>query len=246
MSAARAAMKPGVLEATVSKIVPEGTDARLLRLELPEGRVLDFRPGQFVEVSLPGSELPARHYSIANPPSDPGAVEILFDRHGPLSEALFRLSGGEPVLVRGPLGRWAYSDEDRRSVLVSTGTGVAPLRAMVRYALEKGLPNRIELFFSAPTPGRLYFRREMEEWAERGIGVHLSVTGAEGLWEDGQWWDGPREALSAEALRAALGSFAGAAFYVCGSGRLVSELSGGLAAAGVPESALRLAPWGDY
>ncbi len=246
MPAAPVAMKAGALAATVSRIVPEGTDARLVRLELPEGRRLDFRPGQFIEVGLPGSELPPRHYSIANPPQDADAFEILFDRRGPLSEALFRLTGGETLRVRGPLGKWHYRDEDRRAALISSGTGAAPLRAMVRYALEKGLPNRLEVFYAAETPGRLHFRREMDEWAERGVGVHLCVTGPEALWEDGEYWEGPRGPLSLETLRAALGSFGGTAFYMCGGGRLISTLSGGLAKAGVPADALRLEPWGDY
>lgn len=230
--------------AVVSRISPEGPDARLLRLELPESDRFTWRPGQFVPVSLPG--LAPRHYSVANPPQDAGAVEVLFENRGPLGAALFRLSGGEEVVVGEPVGKWTYRDEDRRAALVSAGTGVAPLRAMVRYALEKGLPNRLDLFYHDLTPGRLKFRRELEEAAEKGVGVHLSVTEPEGMWEEGEYWDGARGPVTAERLKAALGDLSGVAFYLCGGGRLIDHLKAGLKTAGVPDDAFRVEKWGDY
>lgn len=234
------------IAALVSRIADEGPDARLLRLELPEGRSFDWRPGQFVEVSLPGSGLPGRAFSIANAPQDSTAVEVLFDRRGALAEQLFRLKGGEPILVRGPMGKWSYSDEDRRAVLVSSGTGIAPLRAMVQYVLNKGLPNRLDLFFAAPTPGKLLFRRELEEAAERGVGVHLSVTEAEGMWEEGLWWDGRRGPLTADWMKESLGPLQDAVFYMCGGGRLIDSLRPGLQAAGARADSFRVEKWGDY
>lgn len=233
-----------VVTAVVSRITPEGTDARLLRLELPEAARFAWSPGQFVPVSLPG--LAPRHYSIANPPQDAEAVEVLFERRGPLGEALFRLSGGEEVLVGAPVGKWTFRDEDRHAVLVSAGTGVAPLRAMVRYALEKGLPNKLDLFYHDLTPGRLKFRRELAEAAEKGVGVHLSVTEPEGMWGDGEFWDGPRGPVTVERLKEALGTLSGAAFYMCGGGRLIDSLKSGLKAAGVQDDAFRVEKWGDY
>ncbi|MBI3296819.1 MAG: FAD-dependent oxidoreductase [Elusimicrobia bacterium] len=238
--------RPGALAAVVSKIVPEGPDARLLRLELPEGTAFEWRPGQFVEVELPGAEIPSRTFSIANPPQDSGAVEILFERKGGLAERLFDLRGGETLQVRGPLGKWAYRDEDRRAVLLASGTGIAPLRSMVSYVLEKGLPNRLDLFYADRTPGRLLFRREFEAAAERGLGLHLSVLGAEGLWEPGQWWDGRKGPLSAAWVRAELGDLGDAAFYMCGGGRQIDALRAGLEAAGASSDAFRVEKWGDY
>ncbi|TBR20915.1 FAD-dependent oxidoreductase [bacterium] len=238
--------RPGTVAAVVSRISTEGEDARLLRLELPEAAAFSWRPGQFVPVTLPGSELAPRHYSIANPPQDAGAVEFLFERRGPLAEALFRLSGGESVELGAPVGKWTFRDEDRHAVLVSSGTGVAPLRAMVRYALEKGLPNKLDLFYSDRTPGRLLFRRELEEAAERGVGVHLSVTEPEGLWEEGQFWDGPRGPVTVERIREAVGELSGVAVYMCGGGKLIDALRPGLKAAGVQDDAFRVEKWGDY
>lgn len=232
--------------AVVSKIAPEAADARLIRLELPEGTKLDWRPGQFVEVELPGSGVPSGAFSIANPPQDSGAVEILFERRGTLSERLFQLCGGETLLLRGPLGKWTYQDDDRHAVLISSGTGIAPLRAMVRYILEKGLPNRVDLFYADRTPGRLLFRREFEAAAERGIGIHLSVLEPEGLWEDGVWWDGARGPHTAEQVHAALGPLPDLTFYLCGGGQQIDLLRAGLTRAGAHADAFRVEKWGDY
>jgi ferredoxin-NADP reductase len=238
--------RPATVAAVVSHIAPEGPDARLLRLELPEDAGFSWRPGQFVSVSLPGSDLPPRAYSIANPPQDSAAVELLLERRGPLGEALFRLSGGEAVELGPPVGKWSYRDEDRRSALIAAGVAVAPMRGMLRYALEKGLPNKIDLFYHDRTPGRLLFRRELEAAAEGGVGVHLAVTEPEGLWEEGQWWDGARGPVTVERLKSALGTLDGVAFYLCGGGKLIDSLKAGLTAAGVPEDAFRVEKWGDY
>lgn len=237
---------PGTAAAVVSRISPEAEDARLLRLELPEDAGFTWRPGQFVPVTLPGSGLPPRHFSIANPPQDSGAIELLCERRGPLAEALFRLSGGETLELGAPVGKWTYHDADRRAVLISSGAGVTPLRAMVRYALEKGLPNKLDLFYHDRTPGRLLFRREFAEAAERGVGVHLSVTEPEGLWEEGQWWDGPRGPVTLERIQEALGPLDGAVFYMCGGGILIDALRAGLRAAGVHGDAFRVEKWGHY
>lgn len=245
MSAAVAA-RPEALPVQVSRIADEGTGARLARVELPDGAGFSWKPGQFVEVLLPGSGLPGRHYSVANPPQDGGAVEFLFEKRGALGEALWRLKGGETLELKGPVGKWTFRDEDRRAVLISSGTGVAPLRAMVRYVLEKGLPNKVDLFYHDATPGALKFRRELEEAADRGVGVHLSVTEPEGMWEPDQFWDGERGPVTVERVQAALGGLDGASFYMCGGGRLIDALRSGLASAGVPPEAFRVEKWGDY
>lgn len=243
---AAALARPGTVSTVVSRISPEGGFARLLRLELPEGHGFAWRPGQFVPVSLPDTDLAPKHYSVANEPQDGSAVEILFERRGPLAEALFRLSGGETVEVGTPVGKWTYRDEDRRAALISGGTGVAPFRAFIRYALEKGLPNKLDLFYHDKTPGRLLFRRELEASAERGVGVHLAVTEPEGVWEEGQWWDGARGPVTVERIQKALGSLEGVAVYMCGGGRLIDALRPGLRDAGVPEELFRVEKWGDY
>lgn len=238
--------RPATVPAVVSRISTEGEDARLLRLELPEGHGFSWRPGQFVPVTLPGTDFAPRHYSVANEPQDASAVEILFERRGPLAEALFRLSGGETVAVGAPVGKWTYRDEDRRAALICSGTGVAPMRGFVRYVLEKGLPNKIDLFYHDRTPGRLLFRRELEAAAERGVGVHLAVTEPEGVWEDGQWWDGPRGPVTVERIVDTLGGLDGVSIYMCGGGRLIDALRPGLRDAGAPEDAFRVEKWGDY
>ncbi len=62
-------------------------------------RALAAQPGQFVMAWLP--DVDERPYSVAG--ADPLALTVV--SVGPFSEALHRLSVGDPLWIRGPLGQ---------------------------------------------------------------------------------------------------------------------------------------------
>src|SRR5439155_1416552 len=118
--------------------------ARILRLDL-DGHVFDYAPGQAVLVASAGQ--PKRYpYSIAAAPEDArkdGCIELLVgvDEQG-TPAARLTLEVGAPVDVEGPLGSFTFppDPEERRFAFIAGGTGIAPLRAMLRHALV--IPHR--------------------------------------------------------------------------------------------------------
>lgn len=108
---------------------------RHLEFERLDGRLLDFIPGQFITLLLrnEGGELKRRSYSIANPPGEPVLeIAISYLKGGIASEQLFNLQEGEVIKAMGPAGRLILSEEAQaRYLLVGTGTGIAPYRAML-------------------------------------------------------------------------------------------------------------------
>ena len=93
--------------AKVARVDDLTHDVRVNTLELIEPAEIRFQAGQFVsfEVAKPGLPFPVtRPYSIASPPSNPGAIELLFNRvpGGPGSTFLFSLQNGDTVSFRGP------------------------------------------------------------------------------------------------------------------------------------------------
>jgi NAD(P)H-flavin reductase len=67
---------------------------------------------------------------------------------GPLSLYLAGLQPGDEALFRGPTGRSMIPRfDDRELVLVTTGTGVAPLLALARYLLAEDYPKPISLWW---------------------------------------------------------------------------------------------------
>ena len=102
---------------------------------------LEYIPGQFLNLHFQtdaGSS--HRSYSIANPPRADGLLEIAMSpvAGGLATETLARLEPGEQLQASGPYGRFVLRDEPPcRYVLVGTGTGITPYRAMLPQLAER-------------------------------------------------------------------------------------------------------------
>ncbi|HUG97895.1 MAG TPA: FAD-binding oxidoreductase [Gammaproteobacteria bacterium] len=106
-----------------------------------DAAALDFIPGQFINLHF---ETPSggthRSYSIANPPRPDGLLEIAMSpiEGGLASAALAALEPGDVIPASGPYGRFVLRAEPpRRYVLIGTGTGITPYRAMLPLLAER-------------------------------------------------------------------------------------------------------------
>ena len=144
-----------------------------------DGAPLDFIPGQFIQVHFEYADGTAtkRSYSLAtihDHAMGPGeAVEIAVSYvPGGAATALFEgLDAGDTVDASGPFGRFCLvpSDTNRRYLLIGTGTGVTPYRAMLpqleRAIAERGI--QVVLLFGARTPDELLYGDEFRAFADR-------------------------------------------------------------------------------
>lgn len=87
-------------------------------------RTFEFRAGQSLKLSLDGSE-PTRIYSIASGENDTN-IDILYKLNptGVLTPKMWKLKEGDKIYVSQPKG--SFFIEDRKSIWISTGTGIAP------------------------------------------------------------------------------------------------------------------------
>lgn len=112
-----------------------GPAIRHLEFERTDGKSLNFVPGQFITLLLKNEagEIKRRSYSISNPPGESTiAIAISYVKDGIASETLFNLKAGETVNGMGPAGRLILQEESvKRYILIGTGTGIAPYRAML-------------------------------------------------------------------------------------------------------------------
>ena len=128
-----------------------------------------FNPGQYVTLDVPGQGV-TRTYSMANPPSEAGRLELQVRRtpgglatDGWISKTL---RVGDSIAMSGLYGRF-FLREPRTEpmILIGGGTGVAPLKSIVRHVLERGLSTWMFLYQGARTQADLYdadFYRELE------------------------------------------------------------------------------------
>jgi ferredoxin-NADP reductase len=144
-----------------------------------DGQPLDFIPGQFVQVHFHYADGTAtkRSYSLAtihDHTLGPGElVEIAVSYvAGGAATALFEgLDAGGRIDASGPYGRFCLMpvDSNQRYLLIGTGTGVTPYRAMLPQ-LEALIAQRgveVVLLFGARTPAELLYGDEFRAFAEK-------------------------------------------------------------------------------
>ena len=231
-----------MLTLPLREVIASTPRARIARLDLDDHR-FEYAPGQAVSIANHGHDR-RRPYSIASAPEDTqreGYFELLIgvDADGSAGPHL-ALDPGTLVDVEGPLGSFTFppDPEERRFIFIAGGTGIAPLRAMLRHALV--VPHRnIGLFYSARTPDEFAFERELRELADAGeIELRQTVTRA----TDSDW-SGPCGRLDRQAL-AELVHDPATLCFVCGPPALVDEMPKILAELGIPRARVKIEEWG--
>jgi len=171
--------------ARIEKIESLTALEKVFTIQLPHGKSLNHRPGQFVEVSALGvGEAPI---SISSSPSRSyGIVELCVRKVGDVTNALHRLRPGDKVGIRGPFGR-GFPIENFRGkdmLFAPGGLGLAPLRSLINQVLdERAHFGRVIILYGARYPTELLFKDELRLWAERGdVELHLTVDRGDENW----------------------------------------------------------------
>src|SRR5690606_1664430 len=139
-------------------------DVALIRFRTPED--FTFVPGQFVTFTL-GDRI-SRSYSIASQRTDDGLFDIHVRRidRGRMSTWFHdEAQPGNRRWIEGPKGHCTYypGSPDEPLTLIGTGTGIAPLHAIMKDALSKGHTGSITLYQEAVSAENLYFEDELED-----------------------------------------------------------------------------------
>jgi ferredoxin-NADP reductase len=219
------------LEARVARVLEHGPDTRSLFLAGPR---LAARPGQFISCLLPvGGETLIRPYSIASDPDD-DLLEICLDRvpGGVGSAYLLGLQVGATVRLTGPWGTFVLERApDAETVFIADGTGIAPIRPMIRRALATAPRHPIHLLHAAGPDAGLLYRAEHERLAREhaAFGFTHVTSGALHGEVVRRWIDADRD----RSRR----------FYVCGVGALVPALRDVLRGAGYERRAVQYEKW---
>ena len=138
-----------------------------LRLELLEPGTIEFEAGQYVQlesVEYKGHEAVMRGYSISSVPSDRNHLELIIRLvpDGICTTWVFEhLKAGAEVNFSGPYGHFHLSDTDAPIICIAGGSGMAPIRSIVRDMKEKGITHRpATYFFGALSQRDLFFVEE--------------------------------------------------------------------------------------
>ncbi|MBT2750156.1 MULTISPECIES: ferredoxin--NADP reductase [unclassified Lysobacter] len=144
-----------------------------------DGEPLDYIPGQFIQIHFQYADGTAtkRSYSLATihdhalGPGEEVEIAVSYVPGGAATALFEGLNEGDPVLASGPFGRFCLmpGDANQRYLLIGTGTGVTPYRAMLpqlqALIRERGI--QVVLLFGARTPDELLYGDEFRAFADR-------------------------------------------------------------------------------
>lgn len=138
-------------------------------LTLRPDAALPHAPGQWVSLKIPrGDELLARSYSVASAAREDGSFELAVTRveGGPGSSFLHAMAPGEGVQVGPPMGFFTLPDTlDHALLFVATGTGVAPMRAMLQHLAQGEITVPVTLILGVRTARDLLYDEELRALA---------------------------------------------------------------------------------
>jgi propane monooxygenase reductase subunit len=233
-------LKSGVpiqtLQAEVAAIEPLTHDISRLSLKLVDPPEMAFNPGQYVDITIPGTET-TRAFSMSNTPAVDDRLEFMIKifPDGRFSGLLKDgLNVGDALQVRGPYGVFMlrqHSDAD--IIFIGGGAGMAPIWSLLTSMAESDVRRKATYYYGARTRKDLFHLDEMHELAERLEDFRFVPALSEPTPEDD--WEGETGLITdvVDRLEGDLGSHEA---YLCGPPPMIDAAIATLQAKGCGEA----------
>jgi ferredoxin-NADP reductase len=228
--------------ANVDAVVDETSRVRTLVLDVPDWQ--GHQAGQHLDVRLTAEDgyRAERSYSIASAPHEPVAITVERLDDGEVSPYLTEeLRPGDALELRGPVGGYfVWSARDGGPLLlVAGGSGIVPLRAMLRERRRSGSEVPARLLYSSRSPGDVIYRAELDQLTD-GVEVVQTLTR-----EQPEGWTGYARRVDAELLgEVAWPAEQGPLAFVCGPTSFVESVADSLVALGYPPARVKTERFG--
>jgi CDP-4-dehydro-6-deoxyglucose reductase len=221
----------------VASLVKKSDDVMVIQLQLPANDVMQFHAGQYIEFLLrDGSR---RSYSMGNAPHtlEPGAPKVeLHIRHmpgGKFTDPVFTTMKEKDILrVEGPYGSFFLrEDSDKPMVLLASGTGFAPIKALIEHMQHKGMSRPATLYWGGRRPSDLY----MSDWVQAQLAQmpHLRYVPVVSNATPQDAWTG-RTGFVHQAVLQDHPDLSGFQVYACGAPIVVDSAQRDYGRAGLP------------
>jgi CDP-4-dehydro-6-deoxyglucose reductase len=162
----------------VMSLEKKSDDVMVVKLQLPANDVMQFHAGQYVDFLLRDGD--RRSYSMANAPhtlvAGSPAIELHI-RHMPGGKFTDHVFGAmkekEIQRIEGPQGSfYLREDSNKPIVLLASGTGFAPIKAILEHMQHKGITRPTRLYWGGRRPGDLY----LHDWVQVQLAAMPHVT----------------------------------------------------------------------
>jgi CDP-4-dehydro-6-deoxyglucose reductase, E3 len=204
------------LPSRVNQLERVAEDVIIMRLQLPASERLQFLAGQYIELILRDGV--RRSYSIATAPHHEGLLELHL-RHMPgglFTDHVFGTMKEREILrFEGPMGTFFLRESAPNPIVfLASGTGFAPIKAIIEHAIHKKIERPMTLYWGARRKQDLYLMTLAEQWARELPHFTFVPVLSEPLPED--HWSG-RTGLVHQAVITDLPDLSQHQVYACGA-----------------------------
>jgi CDP-4-dehydro-6-deoxyglucose reductase, E3 len=206
----------------VSKMEKRSEDVMMLHMQLPANDVFQYRAGQYVEFILrDGSR---RSYSMANAPGKENLLELHI-RHmpgGKFTDHVFGAMKEKDILrMEGPFGSFFLrEDSDKPIILLASGTGFAPIKALLEYMQTQDIQRPAHVYWGARRPTDLYMQDWLVTHMQRSDRLQYTPVVSDACEED--TWAG-RTGFVHHAVMQDYPDLRGFQVYACGAPAMVDS-----------------------
>jgi CDP-4-dehydro-6-deoxyglucose reductase, E3 len=168
-------VRPRIIPCRVERLEKPAPDVAVLGLRLPMNENFRFLAGQYIDILLKDGK--RRSYSLATKPESGGVtaleIHVRATPGGLFTEHVFgKLKVRDLLRFEGPLGSFYLREEsDKPIILLASGTGFAPIRSIIEYALEKKIEQRrpMMLYWGCRIKRDLYQLELARRWERPGF-----------------------------------------------------------------------------
>ena len=204
-------------ETTIDEVRQLTYDIKLIRFKLLKPNRMDFKPGQYAQLKVPGIDV-IRAYSIASDPAITDSIEMIvrYVPNGQATTYVFKaLQKGDKAIITGPYGSFFLQEQSTRDIVcIAGGSGKAPIRSILARLKAMGMPRKIRYFFGAKAVRDLYYTEEMRQLEKEYPNFEYIPALSNPLDEDK--WQG-ETGLITDVLDRMTGDLKEAEAYLCGS-----------------------------
>jgi len=185
-----------------------------------------FKAGQFVLFDVPLLEDPAdiqtRAYSIASASHEPDLLFVIkLTPGGRASRWIVEaLKEGTQVRMQGPFGMFTLNRKsDKESLLIGTGTGIAPFRSFLMESIHLGDTRKTDVVFGVRTETDLFWVDELQTLVQQhgNIFLHMALSAPTEAWKGHR---GRVQTLVPLLVK----DFSRTSLYACGSPAMTKDI----------------------
>ena len=218
----------------VQKLERLAPDVIALQLKLPTNERLQFLAGQYIEILLKDGK--RRAFSLANAPYDDELLQlhIRLVPGGHFTEHVFgTMKEREMLRFEGPHGSFFLREDSKKPIiLLAGGTGFAPIKSLVEYAIHSKIERPMQLYWGAKDRAGLYLPELPQRWATEHAHIQYVPVLSEPTPADA--WSG-RTGFVHQAVLADHADLSGFQVYACGAPAMIAAARRDFVARGLPE-----------